>query len=270
MRLLRFKPTTSGEALFQLVLGDFCGPGSHAALQAVPALGIGGRTDALAEYFLGASALNIVARCIKKAERVREAAGDEALRHPAMVAYIQKNLGVARQGDSRVDRLASMSLLAASDSKRPIKDAVKRVVAGGAQDLACYVCGAMSPRKSSDPAVSAVEYEHLWPASFGGNSIVDNLLPSCAYCNRSKGSMLLWHTGSLFSFCLRPKPSPDELTSIQRREKVAAHMRRILDRACEDQVSLKEAALSIGPVQLNTIYPIDDDDALDFFNFDFK
>jgi hypothetical protein len=270
MRLLRFKPTTSGEVLFQLVLREFCGPESYTTMQAVPALGVGGRTDALADYFVATTALNIVGRCIKKAERVRDSAADESLRHPAMIEFIQQSLGIARQGDERIDRLASLSLQAASDSHRPIKDATKKVVAGGAQELPCYLCGAMSPRKSQDPAVRPVEYEHLWPASFGGNSVVENLMPSCFHCNKAKGSMLLWHTGSIFSFCLKPSPSEEEIKTIQKREKIALHMRTILNRACDDQVTLRESAIATGPARLTSIYAIDDADAIDFFNFEFR
>lgn len=270
MQLLRFAPQTSGEVLFQFILREFYGADSLETIQALPVLGIGGRGEAFAEYFLGASALNMLARCVKKAERVRDSVVDESLRHPAMVAYFQQSLGIARQGDERLDRLVGLSLQAASDSKRPIKDAVKRLISGGSQELPCYICGAMSPRRSSDPEVPAVEFEHLWPSSFGGNSIVDNLLPSCSHCNRHKGSMLLWQTGHVFSFVLKPSPSADEITTIQRREKIALHMRNILSHACDEGISLKKAALSIGPVRLNSVYAVDSDDAMDFFNFELR
>lgn len=269
MNLFDFAPQTSGEHFFLLVLRDLYGSKSLAHMQALPILNIGGRTDQLSEYFLGLSASNVFARTLKKAERVR-AIDNEALHHASLVEFIQRTLGIARHPENDlIDRLASAALQAAADSKRKIKDSVKNAVCNGRRELACYICGGILLRRSTDP-VTTIEFEHLWPASYGGNSIEENLLPACMHCNKAKDDMLLWYTAHITSFVLKPQPSEEELKSISRREKVAQYTRSIYSRACNDKCSLKEAALAIGPVGMTSIYADDNDDAMDFFNFGFK
>lgn len=269
MNLLNFAPQTSGEHLFLLIVRDLYGLESLASMQALPILSVGGRTDHFSEYFLGLSALNILARAVKKAEQVRTI-DNEALHHPRMVDFIQRALGVARHHESDViDRLASGALKAAADSKRRIKDSVKNAVCKGRKELSCYMCGGTLVRNSTEPG-HQVEYEHLWPASFGGNSVEENLLPACTPCNREKGHMLLWHTAHISSFVLKPQPSEEELKSISRQEKIAKHMRSIYSKACNDGLSLKTAALALGPVSMTSIYADDIDDSMDFFNFCFR
>jgi hypothetical protein len=268
MKLLNFIPATTGELLFQFILRELYQTRSLIDIQSLSILAVGGRTDFFAEYFLGITAMNTLSRCVKKAERVH-GIDDEALHHQAMVSYIQQTLGVTRQGDEAVDQLARLSLKAASDSKRPIKDAVKKAVRNGLNELPCYICGGMCRRQAADEKES-IKYEHIWPASFGGNSVVENILPVCWACNENKDDMLLWHTGNLFSFSLKPDPSQEELKAISRREKIARYMRSILDRACEDGSSIKVAALALGPVNMSSVYAIDTSDAIDFSNFQFR
>lgn len=269
MKFLEFSPQTTGEHLFLLILRELYGARSLANLQALVILNVGGRTDHFAEYFLGVSAFNVFARTVKKAERVR-VIDNEALHHATMVEFIQRTLGIARHPESDViDRLASAALQAAADSKRRIKDSVKNAVCDGRKELACYICGGTLLRQSTDPEMQ-IEFEHLWPASFGGNSVYENLLPSCKYCNQAKGNMLLWHTAHIAAFVLKPQPSDEELKSITRREKIARYTKTIYARACQDHSSLKEAALAIGPIGMTSIYADDNDDAMDFFNFGFR
>lgn len=268
MKFLRFSPQTTGEHLFVLMLEKLYGNQALEHLQALPILTFGRRTDFLAEYFLGVSAFNVLTRSVKKAERVR-AIDNESLHHPAMVEFIQRTLGIARHPESDViDLLASTALQAAADSKRRISNSVKDAVCNGQKELACYICGGTLLRQSTDPDTQ-VEFEHLWPASYGGNSIEQNLLPACKYCNQAKGNMLLWHTAHIASFVLKPQPSEEELKSILRREKVAKHAMKIFARACEDHTSLKAAALAVGSVNMSSIEADDKDDAMDFFNFGF-
>lgn len=268
MKLLKFQPNTTGELLFQFILRELYQTRSLIEIQSLSILAIGGRTDFFAEYFLGISAMNTLTRCIKKSERVRSME-DEAYRHPLMVSYIQQSLGMARQGDDVIDQLARLSLQAAADSKRPIKDSVKKAIRNGLNELPCYLCGGMCQRNADDEK-EGLEYEHIWPSSFGGNSVIDNLLPACWACNKAKDDMLLWHTGHLFSFVLKPDPSQEELKSISRREKIANHLRRIFDKACEDQISLKTASTIVGPADMSSIHAIDPTDAIDFQNFEFR
>lgn len=263
-----FKAVTTGEVLFQFILRELYQASSLTEIQSLGLLTVGGRSDFFSDYFLGINAMNMLARCVKKAERVR-GTDNEAMHQGSMVTYLQETLGMAKHDDESVDKLARLSLLAASDSKRKIKDSIKRSIRNGRSEVPCYLCGGMCQHNASD-ANAGIEYEHIWPASFGGNSVAENLLPACAVCNREKKDMLLWHTGQLFSFVLKPDPSVDELTAITKKAKIAAQLRKIFAKACSEEISLKTAAEILGPVDMTSIYAIDDRDAVDFSNFEFR
>jgi len=270
MDLTAFIPTTTGEHLFQVIIRDHIGLSSLVHLQASPLLRVGGRTDDLSEYFVGVSALNILARVVKKAERVRSDE-QETLHQSSLVSYIQKTLGIPHvSGSDAVDRLASLSLKAAADSKRAIRDAVKNAVLNGQRELACYICGGLLTKSNDALPENKIEYEHLWPSSFGGNSIPDNLLPACGTCNRAKGHMMLWQSAHVSSFVLKPSPSEEEWKTIRRNEKIAKHAQAIFGHACHNKTSLKQAALALGPIGMTSVYSADAEDAIDFFNFEFR
>ena len=270
MDFTAFVPTTTGEHLFQVFIRDFFGSSTFSQLQASPLLRIGGRTDEMTEYFIGLSALNLVARILKKAQRVRSDEKEE-YHQTTVVAYIQRSLGIPLvSGSDSVDRLASLALKAAADSKKAINDAVKSIVLNGRKETSCYICGTLLLKKNDSLPENRIEYEHLWPSSFGGNSVAENLLPACGYCNRAKGHMMLWQSSHISSFVLKPSPSEEEWKMIQRSEKIAKYAQTIFRSACHNKTSLKDAALFIGPVSLSSIYAADEDDAIDFFNFEFR
>ncbi|WP_143037131.1 hypothetical protein [Paraburkholderia tuberum] len=97
----------------------------------------------------------------------------------------------------------------------------------------------------------------------------ENLLPACFACNSEKDDMILWHTGAVFSFVLKPNPSEQERTRIRRREKVARRIQDILAFANQTQCTLKSAAVEIGPAKFEKLTAIDDEDAIDYFNLHF-
>jgi hypothetical protein len=265
---LSFKPMTPGEHLFQFVLRDIFLSESYSTVRALDMLGVGSRGEELSQYFVGVSAMNIVGRCIKKAQRVRDI-DDESLHHAEMATFLQRVLGLANKGDDLVDQFARLSLRAAAVSGRPINRSTRQAVRQGRTEIPCYLCGIMCLDVTDEPK-DEIQYEHLWPSSFGGESTADNLLPSCWACNQKKEAMLLWHTGHLFSFVLKPSPSEEELKSITRREKIARHMKTIFEYACDRGCTLKEAALEVGPFNTQGIVPIELADAMDFFNFQFS
>jgi 5-methylcytosine-specific restriction endonuclease McrA len=266
MHLLGFKAQTAGERLFQFILKEFYGAKSLSEIKSLTMLGIGERMEMFSDYFLGTGALNLLSRCIKKAERIKKLIENDLIHQSEMTKYIQQSLGIAQHGDSVVEQFASLSLQAAADSKRRITESVKDRISEGKAELSCYICGWHAPRRSDKPGI-AIQFEHLWPSSLGGNSCFENLLPACNTCNQEKGAMILWHTAHVSSFVLKPNPSTNELTAISRREKIAQHMRTIIDHACVNKLDIRSAAIEIGAIDMNSIKVLDADDAVDFFNF---
>lgn len=269
MSVFVFQPVTPGEHLLHLLherVLKFDGllvPEGFSWSNAV-----GGRGQALQDFAVAVSSLNLTARLIKKAERILEI-DDAALHQGEFVRFLQQTLGLTKQSNDLIDEIARQSLYAANMSKRPISSSTKRKVRGNETEIECYLCGNMCVHKAEDQK-SAIYYEHIWPASYGGDSIEQNLLPACYGCNEAKSDMLLWQTGAIFSFVLKPDPSHDERTRIGRREKVARRIQDILFHANQNQCSLKEAAIEIGPAKFENLAAIDSEDAIDYFNIYFR
>lgn len=264
MDLTKFKPTTAGEHLFHLLLRELVDEESYRHLATSPILDLGGRAEELSDYMLGVTTLNFLARLIKKALRVL-AMDDATLHHGAMTQYLLETVGLAQRRDDLHDRVARMALDAAKNSQRPVNNSSKKVVREGRFEVPCYLCGNMCAHDNAD--TQAIKYEHIWPSSYGGNSAPENLLPACELCNEQKKDMLLWHTGSLFSFVLKPEPSEEERKSIQRREKIARSIQDVLREAVSSECTLKEAALALGPADFKSVTILNAADAVDYFNF---
>ena len=78
--------------------------------------------------------------------------------------------------------------------------------------------------------------------------------------------MLLWQDSDIHSFVLMPNAEDEELKNISRRQKIAKQRFYIFDTASAKNISLKEAAYEIGPMNLNSLSSYDEDDSIDFFN----
>jgi hypothetical protein len=268
MSPFRFNPATPGETLLHLLHDRILtSDGSQASDGSIFSGTLGLRGQAIHSYAVCVSALNLTARLIKKAQRVLDM-DDASLHHGEFLRYMQQTLGLVKHDGDLLDEVARQSLYAAKMSKRDITKATKRKVRQDRLEVECYLCGNMCIHKSTD-AMAAIYYEHVWPASYGGDSIDGNLLPACYGCNEAKGDMILWHTGAIFSFVLRPAPSDDERTRITRREKVARRIQDIVASANEAGCTLKEAAISIGPAKFERLAAIDSEDAVDYFNLHF-
>lgn len=263
-----FRPVTSGESLFQFIISDVIGRSKISELQVLSILQIGGRLEEFSDYYVGVFAANLMARAIKKAERLESLYPDSNENQNQLVRYIQESFEITRASNSGVlDKFAFLTMQAEKSSRRDINSSTRKLSASRGLNN-CYVCGRDIYENTTDPSAK-LELEHIWPQSFGGDSKVENLLPSCCDCNREKGSMLLWQNSNVHSFVLKPSPSVDEWTSISRKEKIAQHRRSIFLYACQNKTTLKDAALAVGCVNLMSIRSLDGDDAVDFFNFSF-
>jgi len=265
---LSFKPSTKGEILFQYIIREVIGRPSISQIQNLDILQIGGRLDDFSEYFAGVFAANIMARCIKKAEKINTTNQNDIDHQRILVRYIQDSLEIPRSPTSGdLDRLAFLILESEKSSRRDINNTTRQQSSSRGLNN-CYICGKDIYQSHEDKYLK-LQLEHIWPQSFGGDSNVENLLPACYCCNEEKSSMLLWQNSNVHSFVLKPNPSEEETKSIRRKEKIAQHRRSIFQYACTQKTTLKQAAQALGPVDLQNIKPLDSDDAVDFFNFYF-
>jgi 5-methylcytosine-specific restriction endonuclease McrA len=272
MKYLNFNPSTAGERLFQYIVNTVIGENSHIELQNLQLLRAGGRSDEFFEYFLGTYSFNFMGRCLRKASSIRKTVEDESLHQGLLTKYFQKTLEMPNvAGERNLDQLALLTFHAVSYSGKSISKRTKLNVRNSQNLCTCYICGKEIVHKSDDPEL-LIKYEHIWPSSYGGDSAVDNLLPACEKCNSQKADMLLWQDCHIHSFILPPDPSEEEWKKITRAKKIAKHRAKIFDIACNKSLTLKEAAIEAGPidVHISSLYSLDEDDCVDFFNFNIR
>lgn len=269
MNLNKFRPTTAGEQLFTYIFNNLIGKKNINQIYELQALQIGGRQEELSSYYIGVLAANILSRCIQKAKRIVKLFDDEKEHQKQIIQYFQRSLEIPRNPSGfNLDRLAALTLQAEEKSKKDIISSVRSQFSNTKFHY-CYICGTQIFENPTGSQIR-MELEHIWPLSFGGDSIVENLLPSCPTCNRLKDKMLLWQNAHIHSFTLKPEPSPSEINNIEIKIRIAQHRKQIFEHANLYKKTLKEAALSIGSVDLQSVMPIDKDDAVDFFNFKFN
>lgn len=262
-----FRPSTAGERLFAYVAEQALGGPCLSELAETRALRLGGRTADLSQYFFGFACASIFTRLMRKAERVLES--ERSAPAKVVVQYVERSLemGLGSERETAA-RMAALAIDAVHTSHRSIPPSVAQAVGGRRQRLHCYLCGSLVRKDAADPG-ELLEYEHIWPSSYGGDSVEENLLPACSICNKAKDDMVLWHTAHISGFCLKPQPSPDEMTRVGRKHKIASYMRTVFDHAVAGKVSLKDAAIKLGPIDMANQQSIDPDDARDFFNLSF-
>ena len=85
----------------------------------------------------------------------------------------------------------------------------------------CYLCNQILilniesiDKPTNDQKKLAVEYEHVWPRSFGGDTEIDNLALSCNDCNKRKANYANWAMVDVQSLILAHNPSGQSLEKI--------------------------------------------------------
>ena len=271
--MIGFTPSTDGERLYDLLVREFVNntSGLKDSILSLQNFDIGGRKDEFADYYSGIFCFNLTARLIKAAKFIIEQPeiGD-SLHSSNMLDFLCNRLAIYpfSYEQKYVNLLVSLSLDAARTSRQDITGGTKSVVIKEHTELFCYICGRDVFTKHEDSKY-LMQYEHIWPRSYGGDSAIYNLLPACSACNNEKGSMLLWQDSHVHSFILKPNPSEDEITRIPRIAKIAKHRQEIFKYACAQGTTLKEAALAIGPYDFLNVKFTDPDDSSDFFTFHF-
>jgi hypothetical protein len=130
----------------------------------------------------------------------------------------------------------------------------------------CYMCGvALNFNDQEDPRFYTAD--HLWPRAYGGNTIIDNLLPACRSCNNDKKSgFATWVMPAIQSLVLGVNPKESRLQEIPGSYKFSIHYRAAQRYALDRKTTLKNAFLHIGPWKYVRIR--DADDIADIFNLE--
>lgn len=271
--MIGFVPVTHGEYLYDTIVRRFIDQEANfcSSIRGLSGIGIGGRADQFSQYFSGALAFNVTARVIKAAQKIIDHPDlGESLYKGNMLDFLCNQLKISpfQFNKADVNRLINLALESARCRVQPITKATIREILGRETQRFCYICGAEVFAETADNS-TRIQYEHIWPRSFGGDSISENLLPSCGCCNNAKASMVLWQDGPVHSFILAPNPSADEFRIVTQRARIAKHRQFIFVHAAEQRITLKSAALAVGPYDTLSIQCDDPSDAADFFSIHF-
>jgi hypothetical protein len=128
------------------------------------------------------------------------------------------------------------------------------------------VKGAAVRELSEDERQLAVEVEHVWPRSYGGNTIAENLAFACHGCNQRKENYANWAMVDSQSFILGWNPDTDDLQEVPGWRRFALTSWRAHQIAENGSLTLKQAFFRLTSVVLDRPRVMRLADAADFFN----
>lgn len=239
----------------------------------------------MAGFLNGVVVLHVFGRLLQAAKAFRARhIDDEANCLPLIESFLIDKLNITRATCRGFHNIAPLALDAAraSGKNNHVVSAQKRVEvqAEFKGSFRCYSCGAaldpLEKRKEIHhpekpwrkiPNGRYAEYEHIWPHSFGGDTVVENLAPVCLPCNDAKENSVSWEWTLVQSQLPTSDLGRTELDSkhASRAIKIALHMRAAMLYARKHGTTLKGALRTIGPRE-NSVMIIDADDTPDFFN----
>lgn len=285
-----WKPITDGEKLFHFLASNVTEFNGLNQLLHNDFLGIMRGQD-FARFVQGTMILHCFGRVFQAAKWYRDNNDDQMKAVEQLNTFITDVLGIAKATCKDFDSLAplAMDAVAASSasSSTPNSRVKAEVLEACNKQFNCYSCGieldptakneildetTQLPKKDEKTGrplqnPNYLEHEHLWPHSFGGNSVAENLLPACPFCNREKKNMASWEWSHVqatlpkFQLGAAYVDGPEVTKNI----KISLHIRAAIAYAVKNGTTLKDAYKSIGP-RSKEVFMIDNYDTPDFFN----
>jgi hypothetical protein len=273
-----WKPVTAGERLLHFLATKVDGLRDMEFSKASAASEIT-RRAAFGRFVDNCLILHCFGRLLQVAKYYR--ARLEAVEARAAVEnYLVDYLNISRGSCVNFNQLPTLALEAAaacSEATRGIKPTVRQEILRPYRGVVtCYSCnGKLDPEAARTVTTDGKEadnkyyldLDHLWPHSYGGDSIAENLLPCCLFCNREKGNSVSWEwvpLQALFPEASFDAPQLDDKRTT-RAEKIALHMRAAFEYARTNGTTLKDAYKSIGAREPQ-VSLVDGADTPDFFN----
>jgi hypothetical protein len=227
-----------------------------------------GRAVQFRHFFQEALALNMTRRLILAGEHARENFLDpEESGFLSCLDSAISNIGL-RDLNSRgkISRLTRDALI---NSRHSISTRLrtKLLNSGRNNREGCYLCGiALNYDLGPTEKDWDVTLDHLWPQSYGGDSVEENILPACRLCNtKKKQDYASWAACNVHTLIIGVNPSADALKSVGRHFQFALYNRSVTQYANEKKISLKRAYQKIGPWK-SVACAIEQNDVGDFFN----
>ena len=198
-------------------------------------------------YIKGAVAVRATRQLLRYWRYKRESLGDETQYVKTLSKFVRGEMfpSIDQDLSRRLARSVDDALLA---SDRAIKPSHRRAVLGVGKLSRCYLCDIQLDKTAPTGSKSFPTLEHVWPASMGGDTIEDNLLPACRNCQLTTKDTLSWEWFNIHNLILPVVPSLEALDAIDKRTRYARHYLEALTLAESDSLTLKQAFVRLGPM----------------------
>lgn len=236
-----WRPVTNGEELFLKIHGSTGGslrlesdidPDFESLISAAD----------FAEFVKLAATMEVFSRCVRDARRYLEV--NESASSAAIARELRTRVALPMrlwqdQEFGELARLVGLSAIRKQRNKSVERGAIAMVA------MVCYMCGVSLSRKKG--LSNTYTIEHIWPISYGGDTIEENLLPACADCNSKRGNMLSWAAGPVISTYLHVNETVPKVL------RLSLGLARMLHFATSGRrpKTLKDAALSCQPLMVD-------------------
>jgi hypothetical protein len=244
---LKWDAVTSGEELFLFIRNDVLPslPSSRAVWANLrEVLNAVGGSPGFNEYFLGAVAIQATRRLVRHCSE--ETDGAIAAMHVKIVSKFASEDVFPSLDRDLIGRLARLVVQATKASDQNITRTTRTLVLRGMEEVQCYLCGRLLDPAVPDGNPAFLSLDHLWPASIGGESDEDNLLPACCDCQQKKADSPSWEWINLHNMVWPSAPSADATRKIERQTRIARYYHQVTGVAAERRCSLKKVFLELG------------------------
>ena len=187
--------------------------------------------------------LNICGQIVKLGKQLRSIHSNSTVFSSELRSFINDSFTLRR---SDLDRLFRLSKAAVDSSMDNFTRGTKNVIRKFAEDShrCCYLCG-RDLDFADDESDLSYTADHIWPHEFGGDSVIENLLPCCKDCNNAhKKNYPTWAMTNVHELI---KVDESELSRTSGTSRFAIHHRFVQKRAIEERISLKDSYLLTGP-----------------------
>jgi hypothetical protein len=225
-----------------------------------------GRSKQLVAFFRQVAAVTLTGRIVAAGISISDISSiDDVAFQKLFTEHLRDTVGIPHRFLNEFYRFSYRAVEAAT---RPIPVSVQKKIRSWAmvRHQWCYMCGKSLDFNQNDP-VRGYTLEHIWPRSYGGDSIEENFLPACQSCNsRKKSNFATWAMPAIQSLLYGIAPEEQRLEEIHGSFKFSLHYRAAQERAMQKRSTLKDAFLEIGPWTSTRF--VDADDVSDFFNLE--
>jgi hypothetical protein len=243
------------------------------------------RSQAISSFLHGVVILHVFGRILQAAKAYRSKHLDDENTCLLLIeTFVVDKLNITRSTCQNFSSLAPLALNAARMSRKnshTISQGKRREIQNEFKnEFRCYSCGCeLDPYETRKevshpqkpwrkiPNHRFAEYEHIWPHSFGGDTVIENLAPVCLPCNDAKENYASWEWMQIQSLLPNAELGREILESkhTSRAIKISLHMKAAMHYAKKHGTTLKGALRTIGPREENVMV-IDVDDTADYFN----